>query len=209
MPGKTIKSIERFLSALVKRYDEVDARREEAIRVNRDLLRHSTNAIFELTRGSCGRGLRELRRARRCLRRALEIVSSVPEEERQHIIRVLGDGLREFVEGALLYQYVCGRKLRGFDLEELSLLNPSSVIEGIFDFIGELRRIFLEKLIGGDVREASKYLEDMREMYNMLARLNIKDYYLPSLKRRLDILRSQIDKSMEDLHVALARGQGR
>jgi translin len=199
-----IGDLGELLSEVIERFNLLDKYREEVIRLSRLLLNYSVEAINKALRGDLGGAEEKLSSAGEQLSTIKTIIGMVPPEERHHLLKIIHDGLREYVEALCLLRYL--GKGGGVELKGLLSLGASPIIEGVFDFIGELRRIFLEYLINGEVAKARKILEDLKSLYAEMTRLNVKNYYLPTLKRRLDIFRGQLDKCLEDYHLSMLRG---
>lgn len=204
-----VKEVINYISALLQRigekYSKLERRREEIIRLNREILNHSVNANYYLLRGNYSDGLKEVQLANDAMEIAKNLIES-SHEDRMYLQKILHEGIREYVENMLLYLYlVPNSKISVESLDSLISFGTPSIIEGIFDFIGELRRVYVELLIRGELAKAREVLNDMRFIYEGLMRLQVKNFYVPSFKRRLDILKSQIDKSLEDYLLTLVK----
>jgi predicted translin family RNA/ssDNA-binding protein len=116
-------------------------------------------------------------------------------ENSAQIERVVKDIYREAVEAILLYTFIS----EDMDiLHRIDFINKSIVIEGFFEFLGEVRRLFIDEAIKGNIHVITKYLEFMDSSYRLLFSTYFPNYYFPDYKRRIDILRSQVEKSKED-----------
>ena len=198
MKGNDGKNVINTLRGALLRLSEVETLKDIVIKGNRDVISSCSKAIDAARIGERGKAEEELLRAingYESLRKRLA-ESELGEE---HLFKLILEAEREVVEAYLFYLYVFGSA----PPLDLSSLSPEGIVRGFLDFTGELRRLFLEKLIKDDLRGARESLELMKEVYSMISSSGIHLSTFGDLKRRLDILRSQIEKSLEDLNVAM------
>ena len=207
MVTEIVENIDRFLKFIYNNFQDLDEKREFLIKINRELLRTSTSAIFHIQRNEWKLSMKKLRKARKLVTNILHIISSSPSLYHQYLLKVVHEGLREYVEALLLHEYISNTelKLKSSKLRTLAKIFPSAVIDGIFDFVGELRRLFLERLINNEIDDAKKIVSDIQVIYELLMKLDIKNYYISAYKRKVDGIRLILDKSLEDLYIALAK----
>jgi predicted translin family RNA/ssDNA-binding protein len=104
-----------------------------------------------------------------------------------------------------MYNRLTGDSL-GLDL--LPKVSNKVFIEGLFDYTGELRRKFLGYLLEGELDKAREIVDELSRLYDVLSIFIVKSYYLRDFRRRLDQLRSQLIRSLEDLANALYSRRG-
>ena len=122
-----------------------------------------------------------------------KLISSI--EESSQVEKVVKDIYREAVEAVLLYTFISG----DLDLlHKIDFIDKKIIVNGFFEFLGEVRRFFIDEAIKGDIDLVSKYLVFMDSSYRLLFSKYFPNYYFPEYKRRMDILRSQVEKSKED-----------
>lgn len=178
---------------------KVEEAKDELLRLNRELTALSSRSIEASRRGNEKEARALLEKSGTIFRRCREILASVKFGERL-LSRVL-DGERELVEAILTYSFVFGKYPEGIaDLDEF---DPETLITGLLDFTGELRRIFLESLIEDDLKRANEVMELMRETYSAVSSSDIRMSTVAGMKRRLDILRGQIERGLGDLNLAV------
>ena len=193
--------IKKRIERVLKDYEELDSIREDIIRLNREILNNAVIANRLIASG-------DMEEARKHILRGLEFYSAAQSkisgveriEDRLFLYRILDEGLKELVEAILMYNRLTNDSL-GLDL--LSKVSNKVFIEGLFDYTGELRRKFLGYLLEGELDKAREIVDELNSLYDVLSIFIVKSYYLRDFRRRLDQLRSQLIRSLEDLANAL------
>ncbi len=194
--------IASLINSVKERYSKLDKVREEIIKLNRDALNHATEAIRMINSEEYKKAAKEIRLADSSIKNAIKLITSLPLNgyTPYYLYRILAESLREFIEAILLYVYVSN------DISYLKCIPcniPDEIyINAIFDFTGELRRYLLTALIKGDINMAEETAIFIKDLYNMLVTLTVKSYYISNFKRSLDLLRYQLEKSLEDISLA-------
>ena len=106
--------------------------------------------------------------------------------------------MMEFAE-TVIYDYA----LRGEEIPSYRVLEitPAAWVLGLADSIGELRRDMLDRLMKGDLQEATRIFSNMEELCDALMTLDIKDSVAP-VRRKQDIARGIMDRSRTDITTA-------
>ena len=106
--------------------------------------------------------------------------------------------MMEFAE-TVIYDYA----LRGEEIPSYRVLEitPAAWVLGLADSIGELRRDMLDRLIKGNLPEATRIFSKMEELCDVLMTLDIKDSVVP-VRRKQDIARGIMDRSRTDITTA-------
>ena len=106
--------------------------------------------------------------------------------------------MMEFAE-TVIYDYA----LRGEEIPSYRVLEitPAAWVLGLADSIGELRRDMLDRLMKGDLQEATRIFSKMEELCDALMTLDIKDSVAP-VRRKQDIARGIMDRSRTDITTA-------
>ena len=106
--------------------------------------------------------------------------------------------MMEFAE-TVIYDYA----LRGEEIPSYRVLEitPAAWVLGLADSIGELRRDMLDRLMKGDLQEATRIFSKMEELCDVLMTLDIKDSVAP-VRRKQDIARGIMDRSRTDITTA-------
>lgn len=106
--------------------------------------------------------------------------------------------MMEFAE-TVIYDYA----LRGEEIPPYRVLEitPAAWVLGLADSIGELRRDMLDRLMKGNLPEATRIFSKMEELCDVLMTLDIKDSVVP-VRRKQDIARGIMDRSRTDITTA-------
>lgn len=106
--------------------------------------------------------------------------------------------MMEFAE-TVIYDYA----LRGEEIPSYRVLEitPAAWVLGLADSIGELRRDMLDRLMKGNLPEATRIFSKMEEICDVLMTLDIKDSVVP-VRRKQDIARGIMDRSRTDITTA-------
>ncbi len=184
--------IEGIIKEIMAVLDEKDVLREEALRLTREVIRLSGDAVKAVHRG-------DFESARKQLDEAREIVKKLREKLARHpdlyYTGYVQSAHQEYVEATLLLHYVLGEPFLG--PKELGVPEADYAL-GIGDFIGELRRYFLRLLIDGDVEAAERVYGDMEGVYNALMKLGYPKG-LVNVRVKQDQARHIVERTLEDL----------
>ena len=106
--------------------------------------------------------------------------------------------MMEFAE-TVIYDYA----LRGEEIPSYRVLEitPAAWVLGLADSIGELRRDMLDRLMKGNLPEATRIFSKMEGLCDVLMTLDIKDSVVP-VRRKQDIARGIMDRSRTDITTA-------
>lgn len=106
--------------------------------------------------------------------------------------------MMEFAE-TVIYDYA----LRGEEIPSYRVLEitPAAWVLGLADSIGELRRDMLDRLMKGNLQEATRIFSKMEELCDVLMTLDIKDSVAP-VRRKQDVARGIMDRSRTDITTA-------
>jgi translin len=107
--------------------------------------------------------------------------------------------MQEFAEASIVMAV-----LRGEDLptpEEVGV-PPEAYIAGLADAVGEMRRYALDSLRKDNMEEAERMLKVMEEVYVSLKGLDYPRAVVPNLKRRVDMIRRQVEETRADVTLA-------
>ncbi len=195
--------------------DEADSVREEALRITREIVRLSGDAVKASHRGDLQDAEDRLSKAGELVRKLKEKLENYPMLYYSGYVQTAN---QEFAEASLLLAYIEGRGLPdpwGLGIPEADYLL------GFGDFIGELRRRFLLMLLGGKVEEAEGVYHFMEELYGELMAfeypkglVNVRtkqDQARHILERTLeDLTRAKLNKRLEEkLEAAVGNGKNR
>lgn len=197
------------LEKIKKNFENIDASREDVIKLNRELINITNKVLSTIYSGdekAIGKYINKMIRIYREIEKKY-LSSETPIHEYTYYIRILKDGIKEYVEAILFYNFY-----RDGDIEEMVRLLervPDDIfVEGLMDFVGELRRTFLETLKNKELDKAEKTLNLMNTIYKSLITTTLKSFFVKDFKHKLDIFRGMILRSMEDYIIALYSSKG-
>jgi|Deesub1362B_J571_1020462.scaffolds.fasta_scaffold00004_272 predicted translin family RNA/ssDNA-binding protein len=192
-----LNELDNYIILTAEKYNKLEEIREKIISNNRKIITTSAQIIHLLHRSEVSNINNLLSDVNTLISISLDDVEQLRDTgEKCIVLKILRDGVREYVEASLLYEFITKEQLQ-IDNRIFTLLSDA-FIEGVFEFAGELRRLFLKKLIKRDLEGAKEALDFIELLYEKLSTITIKGFFISSFKRRLDLLRAQLDKSMEN-----------
>jgi len=192
-----VKNLDEVISEIESRLDEKDEVRELAIKSSRTIARLAGSVIQGMHRGEdATSALGETREEVQKLRSLLEDHADLLHAG------FVENAMQEACEAFLVHAILEGARLPA--PKECGVTDTAYLL-GLGDVVGELRRFALTDLRAGDVRAASRSLEQMEQILDALMRFDYPTA-LVALKRKQDVARSLIEKTRGEVAVA-ARSQ--
>ncbi len=186
---------EKQLETIRKKLDEIDNAREELLRLSRELRRKSTLAISNVHIGN-------VEEAKNLLEKAKEILQKIDAYKQSEIYYpITRDSMQEFVEAVVFLKTVNEKRLKipSFDVD----IHPSSILTGMADVVGELRRYILDLLRKSEIEEAERLVKIMEGIYFSLVSFNYPDKIVPGLRGKIDMMRLSLERTKSDLISAM------
>ncbi|AMQ17766.1 translin family protein [Thermococcus peptonophilus] len=185
-------SIEEIVETIREELDEKDLLREEALRITREIVRLSGDTVKAIHRG-------DIPTARARFEEVEKKVEELKEKLKDHpdlyYTGYVQTAHQEFVEAALLLSYVMGKPYpTPWELD----VPKADYALGLGDFIGELRRYFLLRLLEGDIEAAERAYREMENVYNALMTLEYPKG-LVNIRTKQDQARHILERTLEDL----------
>ena len=184
--NKSIRDIERILQTK-------DSVREEVIRICRDVIRLSRDVITYTHMGDLGKAGELLKKAEDLVRNVMQLVEPHPELRYSGIIN---NALSEFIEAVLLFHLVSNGNIPTFD--DLGF-HYIPYLNGLCDFVGELKRMAIDAMRRDDYGYAQKLLQLMEWIYKEVRKLDYPEALVPGFRHKVDVMR----KVIEDLRTFL------
>lgn len=186
---------EGIFDNIKKKLDVDDKIRETTLKISRKSIRNCQEAVRAIHRG-------DFESARQKLKESQELIQEVERNIKKVSPRLYYKGYvvdmqQEFVEASLFLTLI----EKGTEIESPEVLNVSNFayLHGVGDVIGELRRHALDAVRSGETQEAERALGLMEELYDLLRSLEYPDGLIPGIRRKVDISRSLIEKTRNDL----------
>jgi translin len=167
--------------------------REQAIVGSREVIRSSANAIRALHRA-------EWDQAASLITRAAEGQATMMAAVAGHADLIhtgfVADAAKEYAEARITQALFTGTQVPKH--QDLGV-DPVPYLHGLGEAVGEMRRRMLDLLRGEDLAEASRILEEMDDIVDLLATIDYPDGMTNSLRRTTDVARSLVERSRSDL----------
>jgi len=190
------------LSATAKkmraRLDRKEAARESAIKLSRKIIRECRSSIASMQGGRDSKD--SLEAAKKMHLQLKKILSDYPD--------LLASGYAVDAEQELAEVEILSAAIRGIDPptpEKIGVTDEAFVL-GLGDSIGELRRVFLHRLMGDDVPGAESMLRKMENFFSILMTFDYPDALIAT-KRKQDVARSLVEKCRGELILSAQMSQ--
>ncbi len=172
-------------------------RREQAIKVSREVVRTSANAIRAIHRN-------ELDEARELIAAAGALVRETQQTLEGHadlyFTGYTQDAQKEYAEACAVFAFIARTELPlpgDIGVETPSFLN------GLAEAASELRRYILDSLRRDDDSRAEELMRYMDDVYNILVVMDFPDALTSGLRRTTDQLRGVLERTRGDLTMTM------
>lgn len=179
---------------LKKVNNEIEPARERLINLSRML-------YVEVREGFKFLYIMDMDNAKKQLNKASKYVKLITHDLQKNedsitiLKKIVYDSLREFVEFKLLYLIISGERIEKHDFK---YIDPSIVLDGFVDLAGEIYRLTISNLIEGSCEKADKNVKLLEKIYLEFLSNPLDSYVYKDYKRKVDRLRSLVDKVKSD-----------
>jgi translin len=195
--NKSTSGLEETVQRIRADFAAKDAAREKALRLCREAIRYSSNAIRAVHRNEFDRARSSLDLARDQLREAGEALSQHGELSHPGFLH---DSQKEYAEGCATLALVRNDVLP--TPEELGV-NNAAYLHGLGEAVGEMRRHLLDTIRRGDLSICEDFLSNMDDIYGVLVTMDFPDALTYGLRRTTDVVRGILEKTRGDLTMAM------
>jgi len=175
----------------------IDAAREKALPLCREVIRHCGRAIRAVHRQEFDRATELLESAHKLLDEAEQAVAAYTELNHAGFIR---DAQKEFAEASITLALVTGKQLPYPD--ELGI-DAAAYLNGLGEAVGELRRYLLDNIRKGNLSRGEELLSAMDDIYNTLVTMDFPDTVTGGLRRTTDMVRGVLERTRSDLTLVI------
>lgn len=192
------KNLEAIAEKIRLHFAAKDAAREKTLRLSRDVIRYSANAIRAVHRQEETRAEQLLSSARALLG---ELANDVLQDndELAHA-GIVHDAQKEFAEASTTLAIVAGKSLP--EPEALGV-SYAAYLNGLGEAVGEMRRYLLDSLRRNDLSRCEELLETMDDIYAVLMTMDFPEGITYGLRRTSDAVRGILERTRGDLTLVL------
>jgi len=199
--GRGFPMLENIISKIREVLDEKDQVRENALKITRETVRLSAEAIRAIHRG-------ELENAKSTIKEVKKKLENLATELREHpdiyFSGYVYSAYQEYVEAAVLLSILEGSKIPS--PEDLNVPYVPYLL-GLGDVIGELRRQILDAIRKDQLDQGEFFLGIIEEIYEALSTLGYPNAIVPGLRHKCDVARNILEKTRGDLTNAIHRNR--
>jgi translin len=182
-----------FVEDIRAKLDSRFLAREQAIVGSREVIRSSANAIRALHRAEWGQAASLITQAAEGQSKMMAAVSRHADLIHAGFV---ADAAKEYAEARITQALFTGTQVPKH--QDLGV-DPVPYLHGLGEAVGEMRRRMLDLLRGEDLVEASRILEEMDDIVDLLATIDYPDGMTNGLRRTTDVARSLVERSRSDL----------
>lgn len=183
--GGARRSLERIASELEKTRDS----RDFLLGSTREIVGMCSQAIIGIHRGDEAGAAKKIDRAEALLKKYRPRAKGT-------LARYLVMPEQEFVEASALLSIRQKRRIRS---QQSMGVMPESYVLGLLDCVGELKRMFYDRLREGHDAEAGRIFGVMEDLYHELQQFALYDKVVADARRKIDVNRRLVD----DVRVAM------
>ncbi|MCX7599521.1 MAG: hypothetical protein N2512_11755 [Armatimonadetes bacterium] len=199
--SEPLKGLDEIVERVYAHVAAIDAAREEAFRLSREVVRAASTTIKHMHRGEVEEARARLGEAGELVEQMLAAVADYPQ------LRYVGfvvDAEKEYAEAALVLAAITKEKAPGpedLGIDEIAWLN------GLAEVVGELRRHILDLIRGGRARDAEGYLALMEDIYLHTVSFDYPNAITAGLRSRTDAARGLVERARGELTMALEQDE--
>ncbi len=184
-----MSKLEKAIEKIAREFAAKEKRQDAVLQLNRLIVRECASAIKSLHQG-------DIKQAKVAVAGLKNKIESIKKQSAEDFEGISQTALQEYVEAACLVAYLEKREPPTFD--ELGV--PALPwLTGLADCSGELRRALQLALRDDKLKDAEYYFEQMNELYDNLMTLKFASSLVGPLKRKQDVLRSQLEAARSEL----------
>lgn len=174
-----------------------DSAREVGLRLSRDSIRYSANAIRAVHRGEFDPASELINSSKACVEDMSRTLADHPELLHGGFVH---NAQKEYAEACITLALVSGKALP--DPDELGISYPA-YLNGLGEAAGELRRHLLDTLREGKMDRCEEILGEMDDIYSLLVTIDFHDALTGGLRRTTDMVRGVLERTRGDLTLSL------
>ena len=181
----TLKNIKSSLQGISKSLKASNASREFLIKNTRDVVILCSHSIIAAHKG-------DLRLAKQKIRKAEAVLKVNQKKAKNEFKKYLITPEQEFVEANSFLAVVENKEIPS--LKSLNVSDESYIL-GLLDCIGELKRLVLDNIRNGQLKEADRIFNVMENLYQALYPFAMYDKIVKETRRKLDVNRILVEET--------------
>lgn len=174
-----------------------DSAREKGLKLSRDSIRFSANAIRAVHRKEYEEARELVKSSQSCIEEMSSALADHPELLHGGFVH---NGQKEYAEACITFALVFGEALPDPDGLGVSY---AAYLNGLAEAGGELRRHLLDTLRLGHIDRCEEILEAMDDIYSLLVTIDFHDALTGGLRRSTDMVRGVLERTRGDLTISL------
>ena len=184
---------EEITAKAIEVFSAKHAVRERALRLSREVIRTSANAIRAIHRNDLEGAKRLVDAAGAQVAEAKELLQDHPD---LYFTGYTQDAQKEYAEACCVYAFIAGTDVpRPEDIGT----ETASYLNGMAEAASELRRYILDSLRRDDDSRCEELMQRMDDVYSMMVVMDFPDALTSGLRRTTDQLRGVLERTRGDL----------
>ena len=197
MPSLYAESFAQLSAASLESFTQRHDARERGLRISRQVIRLSANAIRAVHRSEFDRARELIAQARADLEECAPILQTNPEI---YHAGFLADARKEFSEANITLALLSGGSLPQPD--EIGV-DTTAYLKGLGDAAGELRRYILDSLRWNRWQRCEEVMEVLDDIYSLMVTVDFPEGVTMGLRRTTDMVRGTLERTRGDFTMAL------
>ena len=181
----TLKNVKSSLPRISKALKDSNASREFLIKNTRDAVILCSHSIIATHKG-------DLRLAKQKIKKAEAVLKVNQKKAKNEFKKYLITPEQEFVEANSFLAVVENKEIPS--LKSLNVSDESYIL-GLLDCIGELKRLVLDNIRNGQLKEADRIFNVMENLYQSLYPFAMYDKIVKETRRKLDVNRILVEET--------------
>jgi len=186
------------LTRLQQRLTEYDRTREKLLELTRKTARLASWAIIQIHRKQTSKAKRTLTDAEEAVAQIRRLLDERSEFNQAGYVIV---AFQEFAEAKILFSFASRQEL--LSQREVGV-DWMPYLLGVLDFIGELRRMTMDQLKAGKLKEAQRTFESMEAAFEDLFSLD-RTSIIPTFRRKMDVAKKLVEATRADVIADIRR----
>jgi len=186
------------LAGLQHKLTDYDKTREKLLELTRKTVRLASWAIVQTHREQIPKAKTTLREAEESITQVRGLLNERSEFKQVGYVIV---AFQEFSEAKILLSYASRKRL--LSQREVGV-DWMPYVLGLLDFIGELRRMTMDQLKAGKLKEAQGTFESMEALFEDLLSLD-RTSIVPTFRRKMDVAKKLVEATRADVVADIRR----